>query len=135
MKMREWAKATYRALKERPAAEREKHFTLAQVEDVMQMSIQTLVESLAAGEALRLNDLGCMWVEVIPSRQVVSNLSGVPQVYEVDARKVVRFRASSRLLSLLNSNPPAEGRHLERERSPAAVRRAKATKVLERPGN
>jgi|GEM_PF-6596669 len=101
MKMREWAKATYQALKERAAADRTRHLPMAQVEEVMQMSIQTLIEALAAGEDLRLNDLGRLWVEEIPPQQITSNLSGEPQLYAVDARRAVRFRASSKLIATL----------------------------------
>ena len=105
MKMREWVRDTYLALKQRPAEERMHHFTQAQVEDVMQMSIQKLIEALAAGEELRLNNLGRIWVEELPSRQVVSNLNHAPERYKLNARNVVRFRASSRLTSLLNGQP------------------------------
>lgn len=113
MKMREWVRATYLALKARPAAERTHHFTQAQVDDVMQMSIQTLIEALAAGEELRLNDLGRIWVEELPSRRVVSNLKNTPERYKLDARKVVRFRASSRLLYKLGISGSADVADLE----------------------
>jgi nucleoid DNA-binding protein len=113
MKMREWVRATYLALKERPAAERTHHFTQAQVESVMQMGIQTLIEALIAGDELRLNDLGRMWVEDIPARQVVSNLSHEPHKYSLNARRMARFRASSRLASKLNQD--ADDHAAERE--------------------
>ncbi len=104
MKRRDWAQATYRALRERPAAERARHLSLAEVEDVLQMGLQALIEALADGDELRLNDLGRLWVEELPPRQVVSGLSGARRAYTLDARRVVRFRASRRLRARLGQS-------------------------------
>ncbi len=97
MKLREWARATHRALRARPASDRPQRLSQAQVEDVLQVGVRTLIEHLAAGEALRLDDLGRLWVEDLPPQRVVSNLPGAPRTYTLAARRVVRFRPSTRL--------------------------------------
>ena len=105
MNLRQWARATHRAFKELPPEERS-HLTAAQVEEVMRMSFHVLIEKLSTGEELRINDFGRFWVEEKPPSVIVSNLGSQPQAYQTDRRKVVRFRASSCILSELNP-----GRH------------------------
>ena len=41
----------------------------AQVKVVLQVSVRTLIERLAAGEALCLDDLGRLWVEDVPPQR------------------------------------------------------------------
>jgi hypothetical protein len=60
------------------------------------------MEKLRIGEGLRINDFGRFWVEEKPPSVIVSNLGSQPQAYQTDRRKVVRFRASSFILSELN---------------------------------
>ena len=103
MNLRQWARATHRALKEQPPEDRSA-LTAAQVEAVLRMSIAVLVEILGTGEGLRINDLGMFWVEDKPPTVVVSNLGDRPKPYQIEGRKGVRFRASSRILSELNAN-------------------------------
>ncbi len=102
MNLRQWARATHRALKEQPPEDRSA-LTAAQVEEVMRMSIDVLMEKLITGEGLRINDLGRFWVEEKPPSVIVSNLGSQPQAYQTEKRKVVRFRASSKAQCILNT--------------------------------
>lgn len=103
MNLREWARATHRALNRLPAAERQDYLTHAQVEKVLRMAIAALIDSLSRGGELRIDALGRMWVEEKPPRRVVSNLAGEPREHKLPERKAVRFRASSRLAKQLDT--------------------------------
>lgn len=102
MNLREWARATHRALSE----QREEGATALSgdvVEQVMRAAINTLVDALVDGGELRIDALGRLWVEKKVARRVVSNLAGKRRVYSVGDRRAVRFRASTRLVVTLNS--------------------------------
>ena len=99
MNLKQWARATCQTLANRPAAERHQHYTNAQVEEVLRMSITTLIEALASGDELRIDAFGRLWVEEKQPQRVVNNLNGKPQEHELPVRKMVRFRASSRLVA------------------------------------
>lgn len=73
-------------------------------EEVLRKSIAVLVEKLIAGEGLKINDLGRFWVEEKPPTVIVSNLGKHPEPHRIEGRKVVRFRASSRIVTELNSD-------------------------------
>lgn len=72
------------------------------VEQVMRVAIGTLVDALVDGGELRIDALGRLWVEEKVARRAVSNLAGQRLVYAVGNRKVVRFRASTRLVVAVN---------------------------------
>ena len=102
MKTREWARATYQNLKDRSAADRSHHYTMEQVEEVLEMSILTLVDALADGDELHSLALGRLWVEEKSGRMVVSNLPGQAGIFSTTDCRIVRFKSSSRLLNRLN---------------------------------
>ena len=104
MKTREWARATYQNLKDRSAADRSHHYTMEQVEEVLEMSILTLVDALADGDELHSLALGRLWVEERPVRTVVSNLPSVSQSFTLFPARTVHFKASRRLRNRLNSD-------------------------------
>ncbi len=97
MNLREWARATHWALVNQPADERRQDFSIADVECVLRTSVTTLIDTLVAGDNLRLDELGRLWVEERRPHFIVSNLSGRPRKYQLSSRRVVRFSASSRL--------------------------------------
>ncbi len=66
------------------------------------MKTHKTINALVEGDEPRLGGLGRMWVEEKPARRLAGNLPGQQRAYQVKARKVVRFRASSGLLSMLN---------------------------------
>ena len=102
MHFTEWIRRIHAALQELPAAERPAYLTLAQVEAVMRSSLAVLTAALEAGEDLRLHALGRLWVEVKPPQEKVNNLGGRSAGYTLPARRVIRFRASKRLVKLLD---------------------------------
>ena len=103
MNLREWARATHRALANQSADERHRDLSAAQVEQVMRASILTLAEALASGEQLRIDELGQIWAEERPSREVVSNLASTRRAYRIKHRRTVRFRPSKRLAVYINN--------------------------------
>jgi len=105
MNLQQWARATHRALASQPAAERHNLPTAAQVEKVLQMSVTTLIEALAAGDYLQIDALGRLWTEGRSPYRAVSNLETEPRDHEVSVRKVIRYRASRRLMAQLNAEP------------------------------
>ncbi len=116
MNLRQWARATHRALREQPVDKRHKQLSAADVERVLRMSMTTLINALVAGGDLRIDDLGRLWVEAKPHRRIVSNLSDRSQVFTIQDRRMVRFRPSSRLGTLLNSVLEKDGQRFDRSR-------------------
>jgi len=57
MNLREWAKATRERIADQPAGFGHKEFSLTDIEEILRHSSQALVESLADGEDLHLNNL------------------------------------------------------------------------------
>lgn len=110
MNLREWARATHRALASQPAETRHKEFSAADVEQILRMGVTTLVEALVTDDDLRMEDLGRLWCETRSPRRGVSNLLSQPQAYNIQSRKMVRFRVSSRLQARINGVPHT---HLE----------------------
>jgi nucleoid DNA-binding protein len=104
MNLREWVKATHRVLASQPAENRQKDFLIAEVDMILRQSISVLIESLQTGDDLRLDDLGRLWVEQRDPRKVANNLKGQGKSHRLARRSVVRFRASTRLLTHLNQN-------------------------------
>lgn len=107
MNLREWARATHRAL----AEQREEGSAALSgdvVEQVMRAAISTLIDGLVNGSELRIDALGRLWVEEKAARRVASNLSGKRRAYMVGERRVMRFRASGRLMTRLNSRSVRE---------------------------
>ncbi len=98
MNLREWARTTHRALSE----QREEGGAALSgdvVEYVLRAGIiSTLIDTLVDGGELRLDALGRLWIEEKAARWVVSNLAGRRRVYEVRCQRVVRFRASRRVV-------------------------------------
>lgn len=116
MNLREWARATHRVLSEQ---REDGGMALSGdiVEQVMRAAISTLVNVLIDGGELRIDALGRLWVEERAARRLVSNLAGRQRMYAVGDRKMVRFRASARLVARLNGQLPGEGPELLRERA------------------
>jgi len=104
MNLREWVKATHRVLASQPAENRQKDFLNSDVDMVIRQSIGVLIKSLQAGNDLYLDDLGRLWVEQREPRKVVNNLSGRSKTHMLAKRRVVRFRASARLVRHLNQS-------------------------------
>lgn len=107
MNLREWARATHRALSE----QREEGGAALSgdlVEQVLRMAISTLVDELAGDGELRIDVLGRLWVEDKTARRVVGNLAGRRRVYMVRDRRVVRFRASKGLVVVVNGRQGME---------------------------
>jgi nucleoid DNA-binding protein len=102
MNLREWVKATHRAVSEQPAEKRHRDLLIAEVDIILRQGISVLIKSLQTGDDLRLDDLGHLWAEERTSRSIASNFPGRIAAYRLPGRRVVRFRASSRLLALLN---------------------------------
>jgi nucleoid DNA-binding protein len=103
MNLREWARATHRALADRPEDERQKEFTMTDVEWILRESLTTLTNILVAGEDLRVADLGCLWVEDRPGKNIASNLPDRAKTYRLPTRRVVRFRSSKKLKARLSA--------------------------------
>ena len=103
MKLHEWAQRTHRAITARLPEERQRHFTMADVEEILRTSIDVLTLALEAGEDLRVDNLGRLWVEDKPPRIVANNLDGKTHRFKVGRRRNARFRPSARLSRRLNS--------------------------------
>lgn len=102
MNLRQWARATHRVLSE----QREEGGAALSgdvVEQVLRVSIGTLIDTLVDGTELRIDALGRLWIEEKAARRVVSNLAGTRRVYGVGSRRVVRFRASRGLATRVNN--------------------------------
>src|SRR5690349_11183871 len=102
MNLREWARATYRILSDQSADERQHDISMATVERILRSSILALIEALVLGDEFRSDELGRIWVENKPPFEVISNLAGRSQKYRLDSRKRVRFRASTKLVNVIN---------------------------------
>lgn len=107
MNLREWARATHRALAEQ-RDEGGAALSSDVVEQVLRVAINTLIDALVDGGELRIDALGRLWVEGKAARRVVSNLARKRRVYAVGHRKVVRFRASKGLVARLNNQASYE---------------------------
>ena len=102
MNLREWARMTQRALREQPPEQRS-DLSIDQVEQVLRMSITTLVDALVDGQDLRIVQLGQIRVEERSPRKIAGNLSGKLRLYRIGAKKIVRLKASDWLINRLNA--------------------------------
>ena len=103
MNLREWARMTQRALREQPPEDRF-DISIDQVEQVLRISITTLVQALVDGQELRTVQLGHIWVEERPPRKIAGNLGEKSKVYKIGPRRAIRLRASDWLVARLNSS-------------------------------
>jgi nucleoid DNA-binding protein len=101
---------TQRALRKQPPEERF-DISIDQVEQVLRMSIATLVDALVDGKDLRTVQLGQICVEERPPRKIAGNLNGRARIYNIGARKTARLKASDLLVNRLNSS------HAKRDRA------------------
>ena len=108
MNLREWARAAHKALANQPAADRIKDFSMADIENILRIGITTLTAALVRGDGLQTDDLGRLWVDERQARIVVSNLSRGSKPRRIGRRKIVRFRASDRLMRRLNGHSSNE---------------------------
>lgn len=116
MNLREWARATHRAL----SKQREEGGAALSgdlVELVLRAGISTLVDTLVDDGELRIDALGRLWIEEKAARRVVSNLSGKRRAYAVERRRMVRFRASRGLVAAVNYRRIGEEPEFMRERT------------------
>jgi nucleoid DNA-binding protein len=101
MDFNEWEHATWKLLEDRSPVEADRDYTHAEVRTVMQASLQTLINELANGGNLCLANFGRFQVITRRPRLVTSNLGKETKTYNVQKRRVVRFRASSALEKVL----------------------------------
>jgi len=119
MKFKEWVKATHQALASGTPENRQRQFSQAEVSIVLRQSLSVLAQSLQSGGDLRLNDIGRLWVEQKAPRKVANNLTGQGTSHRLAERKVVRFRASTRLLTHLNPSSSEIGQEIPSENESA----------------
>ncbi len=115
MKFKEWVKATHQALANGTPENRQRQISQAEVDRVLRQSMSVLAQSLQSGNDLRLNDIGRLWVEQRDPRNVVNNLTGQGSSHRIAQRKVVRFRASTKLLTHLNPSSSGIGQESQPE--------------------
>jgi len=114
--LRQWARATHKAIGDQSAERRQRDFSMADVEMILRQSISVLGESLCSGGDLRLHDLGRLWVEQKAPHSMISNLPDQKRQYDLEERKVLRFQASARLVTIIRSGPATADNHAQEDR-------------------
>ena len=107
MNLREWARATHKRIAGEPTMFHRKEISINDVEMIISQSIQVLTEALRRGDDLRLHELGRFWVEQKPAYTAISNLPGQKKSYDVNRRRVLRFRVSAKLAATIMSTNKA----------------------------
>ena len=106
MNLREWARATHKMRSDPSCDSQARYFSITEIEQILRLGIDALTMSLNAGEDLRVDAFGHIWVDQKQSYTVVSNLGGKSQKIRIKNRKTIHFKASQQLLAQLNQRGP-----------------------------
>ena len=81
--------------------------TRNEAKDIVEMAIEEVCTALAQGETVKLRGFGTFSVRAKTARVGRNPRTGKP--YPIDARRVMTFRPSPRLIAELNHAPSPEG--------------------------
>jgi len=81
------------------------HLTRSEAKDIVEMAIDEITAALAQGETVKLRGFGTFTVRAKAARVGRNPRTG--RAYPIDARRVLTFRPSPRLVSALNPEAAA----------------------------